>query len=150
MMPHSPHLQNRKSVHLCDWGKALSAKGCKCAWHSFWYMVVLGTQLLILNVFSYSSVQDSPSMHCAHTRAHTHTGIHTLHPNFSSTRNTPDKDFPCKHSQLVDLSQHRSPDSGPHHALPPWRYCWKVLLGLGCRPHVHMGLNKRPMLFVVL
>lgn len=77
-----------------------------------------------------------------HTCSYAH--MHTLlHPNSSSTRTLLRKTFLCKHSQLVDLSQSHSPDSGPHHALPPWRSCWKLLLDLGCWPHVHMGLNKQ-------
>ena len=76
------------------------------------------------------------------THALTHSHAHTpLHPNSRFIRVTPDKDFP-----LQILPAHVSvlfADPSPHHTLPPWRSCWKVLLGLGCQPHAHMVLNKQ-------
>lgn len=104
-------------------------------------MTVLGTQLLNLNVFTYSTIQNSPNMHCAYTR--THIPAHPFAAVPASLGSLLIKTFLCKRSQLIDLSQRCSPGPSPHHTLPSWRSSWKVLLGLGCRPHVHMGLNKQ-------
>ena len=53
------------------------------------------------------------------------------------------KIFLCKRSQFMDLSLRCSPHPGPHHTLPPWPSCWKLLLGLGEWATHAMSLNKQ-------
>ena len=73
-----------------------------------------------------------------YTQAHTRTQA----PTPASPGSLLIKVFLGKHSQFMDLSLHCSPDPGPHHTLPPWPSCWKLLLGLGEWATRAMSLHK--------